>query len=144
MILRTNAPPTLDTRTGPTVTKTTEADLTRKAAALPASMLCHHLHVLALWNAHGRNLMLMNLPASQVRVHMPTTEAHQGVLVNSMIMGSSLHPPAPPLPINFGLSCVTDQALLIAGSPLHIWTWGFTTASVTVALLVLAGVEPLP
>ena len=143
MIPRTIAPPPLDTRTGPAVTKAADVAPTRRAAALPASMLCHQLHMLALWNAHRRNLMLMNFPMSQVRVHMPTTGAHLGVCVNLRTMGPSPHPPTPPLPINLGLSCVTYQAPLIAGSPWCPWTPGSTTASVTVALLVLAGVEPL-
>ena len=61
-------PPSLDTRTGPAVTTAADVALTRRAAALPASVLCHHLHMLALQNAHGRDLM-MNLPAPQVRVN---------------------------------------------------------------------------
>ena len=70
--------PPLDTRTGPAVTKAADAALTRRAAALPASVPCYH-PPLALWNAHGRNLTLMNPPMSQVRVHMPTTGADLGV-----------------------------------------------------------------
>ena len=61
------------------MTKAADAALRRRTAALPASVPCHHLHLLALKNAHERNVMLMNLPASQVRVHTPTTEAHLGV-----------------------------------------------------------------
>ena len=66
VMLRTTAPPPLDTRTGSAVTKAADVALTRRAAALPTSQLCHHLHALALWNAHRRDLMWMNLPVSQV------------------------------------------------------------------------------
>ena len=40
--------------------KAAEASLTRRAAAHPTSMPCHHLHAPALQNTHRRNLMLMN------------------------------------------------------------------------------------
>ena len=59
--------------------KAADMALTRRAAVLPASMACHHLHALALWNAHGRNLMLMNPPVFQVRAHAPTTGTCLGV-----------------------------------------------------------------
>ena len=77
--LKNNGLPPPSTRIGPTVTKTANTALTRRAAVLPASVLCHHLHALALGNTHGRNLVLMNPPVSPVRVHMPTTGACLGV-----------------------------------------------------------------
>ena len=72
-------PPPLDTVRSPAVTKAADVTLTRRAAALPTSVLCHHLLALALLNAHRRDLMWMNPPTSQVRVHTPATEAHLGV-----------------------------------------------------------------
>ena len=60
------------------MTKAADMALTRRAAVLPISMLCHNLHLLALLNAHRRDLMWMNPPMSQVRVHVPATEAHLG------------------------------------------------------------------
>ena len=71
--------PPLDTRTSPAVTKAADAALTRRVGALPASMLCNHLYMLALLNAHRRDLVWMNPPAPQVRVHTPATGAHLGV-----------------------------------------------------------------
>ena len=53
--------------------------------------------------------------------------------MNSRIMGSLLCPTAPPLPINSGVSCITNQAPLIAGSLCHLWMQSFTTASATMA-----------
>ena len=76
MTLKNTGPPPPSTRTGLAVTKAASADLTRRAGALLASMLCHHLHMLALGNAHRRNLVLKNPPTCPVRAHMSTTGAH--------------------------------------------------------------------
>ena len=92
------------------MTKAADAALTRRAAALPTSMPCHHLHAPALRNAHGRNLVLKNPSAPQVRVHASATGACPGVRVNTKSMDPSLCLPASPLPTNLGLSSVTDQA----------------------------------
>ena len=75
MTLKNTGPPPPSTGTGLTVTKAASTDLIRRAAALPASTVCHHLHVPALGNAHGRNLMLKNPPICPVRTHMSTTGA---------------------------------------------------------------------
>ena len=77
--LKNTGPPPPSTRTGSAVTKAASMDLTRRAAVLPASILYHHLHVLAQGNTHGRNLMLKNPPACAVRAHAPTTGVHLGV-----------------------------------------------------------------
>ena len=79
MTLKNTSSPSSSTRTGPTVTKAASADLTSRAAGLPTSMLCHHLHAPALGNAHRRNLMLKNPPTCSVRAHVSTTGACLGV-----------------------------------------------------------------
>ena len=79
MTLKNTKLPPPSTRTGSTVTKAANVALTRRAAVLLTSVLCHHLHALALGNTHGKNLTLINPPMSPVRVHVPTTGAHLGV-----------------------------------------------------------------
>ena len=56
MTLRITAPPS-STRTGPAVTKAAGVALTRRAATLPASVLCPHSHALPLWNTYRRDLV---------------------------------------------------------------------------------------